>query len=109
MVTLLSRCVKLRRDRRVERSAATQSLPPTAGLAGISQVMSLVICTPPDARGSILRDCNHLWRVGATHRETGANKGSICRYDLLGSLLTCSAPVGCVCFGKTNPFCGALP
>jgi hypothetical protein len=23
-----------------------------------------VICSPPEARGSILRDCNYLWRVG---------------------------------------------
>jgi hypothetical protein len=25
--------------------------------------MSLLICTPPDAPGSILRDCNHLLRI----------------------------------------------
>ena len=43
----------------------------------------LVICTPPDALGSILRDCNHLWRVRPPHRDTGANKGSICRYNML--------------------------
>jgi glycerophosphoryl diester phosphodiesterase len=28
-----------------------------------------VICTPPEARGSILRDCNHLWR-GLVSKKT---------------------------------------
>src|SRR5215207_664571 len=28
-----------------------------------------MICTPPEARGSLLRDCNHLWRVGPTGRQ----------------------------------------
>ena len=42
-----------------------------------------MICTPPDVRGSILRDCNHLWRVGATPQGHRANKGSICRYNML--------------------------
>src|SRR5215208_2176989 len=90
MVTLLSRYVNnLRKDRRAERSAARQTLrPPQRALAAIPK-RSLVICTPPDARGSILRDCNHLWRV-RTHGETGANKGSICRYNMLDSLLKAS-------------------
>src|SRR5215211_3643105 len=66
MVTLLSRYVNnLRKDRRAERSATRQTLrPPQRALAAIPK-RSLVICTPPDARGSILRDCNHLWRVSA--------------------------------------------
>src|SRR5829696_4919765 len=90
MVTLLSRYVNnLRKDRRAERSAARQTLrPPQRALAAIPK-RSLVICTPPDARGSILRDCNHLWRV-RSHGETGANKGSICRYNMLDSLLKAS-------------------
>src|SRR5215212_6040264 len=90
IVTLLSRYVNnLRKDRRAERSAARQTLrPPQRALAAISK-RSLVICTPPDARGSILRDCNHLWRV-RSHGETGVNKGSICRYNMLGSLLKAS-------------------
>src|SRR5215204_3010994 len=46
-------------------------------------------CTPPEARGSILRDCNHLWRV-RPHRDTGANKGSICRYSMLDFLVKAS-------------------
>ena len=37
-----------------------------------------MICTPPEARGSILRDCNHLWRQ-ATPQRHRANKGPICR------------------------------
>src|SRR5215216_5685870 len=69
MVTLLSRYVNnLRKDRRTERSAARQTLrPPQRALAAIPK-RSLLICTPPDARGSILRDCNQLWRAG---RPTG--------------------------------------
>src|SRR5918994_524868 len=47
--------------------------------------MSLVICTPTEARGSILRDCNHLWRVGAPHRDTGRIKA-----PFAGT--TCSTP-----------------
>src|SRR5829696_1480275 len=50
--------------------------------------MSLVICTPPEARGSLLRDCNHLWRV--TLRYTRVNKGFICRYNMLDFLLKAS-------------------
>src|SRR5215211_3111692 len=49
--------------------------------------MSLVICTPPDARGYILRDCNHLWRVRLSHRGTGRIKapfaGTICSTSFL--------------------------
>jgi hypothetical protein len=64
--------------------------PPQQALAAIPK-RSLVICTPPEARGSILRDCNHLCRSSSTpHRETGANKGSICRYDMLYFLLKAS-------------------
>jgi hypothetical protein len=48
-----------------------------------------VICTPPEARGYILRDCNHLCRA-APHRETEANKGSICRYNMFDFLLDAS-------------------
>src|SRR5215218_6914013 len=88
MVTLLSRYVNnLRKDRRAERSATRQTLrPPQRALAGIPK-RSPVICTPPEARGSILRDCNHLWKVRPPHRDTGANKGSICRYDMLDPFL----------------------
>jgi hypothetical protein len=50
--------------------SARQTLrPPQRTLAGIPPKRSLVICTLPEARGSILRDCNHLWRVGH-HTET---------------------------------------
>src|SRR5215217_3506072 len=88
MVTLLSRYANnLRKDRRAERSPARQTLrPPQRTLAAIPK-RSLVIYTPPEARGSILRDCNHLWRHRPPHGETGANKGSICRYNMFGSLL----------------------
>jgi hypothetical protein len=87
MVTLLSRYVNnLRKDRRAQRSPARQTLrPPQRALAAIPK-RSLVICTPPEARGSILKDCDHLWRAGGPHRETGANKGSICRYNMLDFL-----------------------
>src|SRR5919112_28868 len=44
--------------------------------------MPLVICTPPEARGSILRDCNPLWRSRLPHSDTGRIKapfaGTIC-------------------------------
>src|SRR5215208_3317465 len=92
MVTLLCRCVNnLRKDRRAERSAARQTLPPPQRALAAIPKRSLVICTPPDARGSILRNCNHLWRVpAAPHRDTGANKGSICRNDILDFLLKAS-------------------
>src|SRR5215208_915224 len=63
--------------------------PHRSGLAGIPE-RYLVICTPPDAQGSILRDCNYLWRVRTPHRETGADKGSICRYNMLDALLKAS-------------------
>jgi len=89
IVTLLSRCVNnLRKDRRAKRSAARQTLrQPQRALAAIPE-RSLVICTPREARGSILRDCKHLRRVPTPpHRETVANKGSICRYNMLNSLL----------------------
>src|SRR5215204_1039269 len=51
--------------------------------------MSLVTCTPQEARGSILRDCDYPLReiYPQGHR---ANKGSICRYDMLDSLLKAS-------------------
>src|SRR5215213_2179288 len=52
--------------------------------------MPLVICTPPDARRSILRECNHLWRVSATPQRHRSNKGSICRYIMLDFLLKAS-------------------
>jgi len=56
------------------------------GLCAVTTIMrtlkgakrSLVICTPQEARGSILRDCNHLWRVQNTPQRHRANKGSIC-------------------------------
>src|SRR5215212_4890156 len=51
--------------------------------------MSLVMCTLPEARGSILRDCNHLWRP--PHREQGRIKapfaGTICLTSFLQPLL----------------------
>ena len=74
---------------RVGCSARQTLRPPQRALAAIPK-RSLVICTPPEARGSILRDCNHLWRVGPPHRDTGANKGSICRYNMLDFLLKAS-------------------
>src|SRR5215208_2586551 len=78
IATLLSRCVKLRRDRRAQRSAARQALPPPQRASGIPK-RSLMICTPPDARGSILSDCSHLWRIATPHRNAVVYKGSICR------------------------------
>jgi hypothetical protein len=67
------------------------NVAPTAASSSChSPKRSLVICTPPEARGSILRDCNHLWRVGPPHGETGASKGSLCRYNMLYSLLKAS-------------------
>jgi hypothetical protein len=63
--------------------------PPQRTLAGIPPKRSLVICTLPEARGSLLRDCNHLWRR-APHRDTGPYKGPICRYDMLDFLLKAS-------------------
>src|SRR5918994_152034 len=93
MVTLLSRYVNnLRKDRRAQRSAARQTLPPPQRALATIPKRSLVICTPPDARGSILRDCNHLWRVRATpHRDTGRIKapfaGTICSTSFLKTLL----------------------
>src|SRR5215212_11163595 len=91
MVTLLSRYVNnLRKDRRTERSAARQTLrPPQRALAAISK-RSLVICTPPDARGSILRDCNHLWRARPTGRQGRIKApfaGTICSTPFLKLLL----------------------
>src|SRR5215212_8953701 len=92
MVTLLSRYVNnLRKDRRTERSATRQTLrPPQRALAAISK-RSLVICTPPDARGSILRDCNHLWRVthptGRQGRIKAPFAGTICSTPFLKLLL----------------------
>src|ERR671921_471881 len=89
MVTLLSRYVNnLRKDRRAQRSAARQTLPPPQRASGIPK-RSLMICTPPEARGSILRECNHLWRARTPqrHRE---NKGSICRYNMRDFLLKAS-------------------
>jgi hypothetical protein len=86
--------------------SARQTLPPPQrALAAIPKRL-LVICTPPEARGSLLRDCNHLWRVGgALHRETGANKGSICRYNMLDSVLKAS-PLRTRERGPFNQMCG---
>src|SRR5215213_10244694 len=95
MVTLLSRYVNnLRKDRRAERSAARQTLrPPQRALAAIPK-RSLVICTPPDARGSILRDCNHLWRVGHAWLWLASSVPSLARpsHIHLSSLALISAP-----------------
>src|SRR5215217_263910 len=89
MVTLLSRYVNnLRKDRRAERSAARQTLPPPQPTLAASPKRSLVICTPPDARGSILRDCNHLWRVPPRGHPTG-RQGRI-KAPFAGT--TCSIP-----------------
>src|SRR5919107_5720710 len=91
MVTLLSRYVNnLRKDRRAQRSAARQTLPPPQRALATIPKRSLVICTPPDARGSILRECNHLWRSQAIPQRHRANKGSICRYIMLDFLLEAS-------------------
>src|SRR5215208_7496287 len=51
-----------------------------------------MICTPPDARGSILRDCNHLWRAplhptGTQGRIKAPFAGTICSTPFLKSLL----------------------
>jgi hypothetical protein len=50
-----------------------------------------VTCTPPEARGSILRDCNHLWRVGhPTGRQARIKApfaGRICSTPFLQPLL----------------------
>src|SRR5215208_5912873 len=92
MVTLLSRYVNnLRKDRRTERSAARQTLRPLQrALAAISK-RSLVICTPPEARGSLLRDCNHLWRVrhptGRQGRIRAPFAGTISSFPSLKPLL----------------------
>src|SRR5215212_4764613 len=92
MVTLLSRYVNnLRKDRRAERSPARQtSCPPQRALAAIPK-RSLVICTLPDARGSLLRDCDHLWRAGAPYGRQGRIKapfaGTICSTSFLKPLL----------------------
>src|SRR5919107_6162677 len=91
MITLLSRYVNnLRKDRRAQRSAARQTLPPPQRASGIPK-RSLMICTPPEARGSILRDCNHLWRQGPPHRDAGRIKapfaGTICSTSYLKPLL----------------------
>ena len=49
------------------------------------------IRTPPEARGSILRDCNHLWRVGHPRETQGRIKapfaGTICSTPFLKPLL----------------------
>jgi hypothetical protein len=47
---------------------------PQHTLAGIPPKRSLVICIPPEARGSLLRDCNHLWRVGHPTERQGRIK-----------------------------------
>ena len=90
---LSSRLLKLSRlsvtSFRMGCSARQTLRPPQRALAGIPK-RSLVICTPPEARGSILRNCNHLWRLRPPHRETRANKGSICRYNMLDFLLKVS-------------------
>jgi hypothetical protein len=72
------------------RSPARQTLPlPQRALAAIPK-RSLVICIPSDARGSILRDCNHLWRGGFL-KDTGAQikaafAGIICSAPFLKPL-----------------------
>ena len=47
-----------------------------------------MICTPPEARGFILRDCNHLWRVSGHPTGTQAQirapfAGTICSTSFL--------------------------
>src|SRR5215212_912284 len=92
MVTLLSRYANnLRKDRRAERSPARQTLRPAQRTLAAIPKRYLVICTPPEARGSILRDCNHLWRVGHATEIQGRIKapfaGTICSTPFLKSLL----------------------
>src|SRR5215212_4787747 len=118
IVTLLSRYVNnLRKDRRAERSAARQTLLPPQRASGIPKRW-IVICTPPDARGSILRDCNYLWRTYPAGR--GANKGSLCSYNMLDSVLKASPlrtrereahPTKCVegFFSEVRLWCLAYP
>ena len=67
--------------------------PPRPALAAIPKG-SLVICTPPDARGSILRDCNHLWRVGHAWLWLASSVPSLARpsHIHLSSLALISAP-----------------
>jgi hypothetical protein len=65
-------------------------LPPAQRTLAAIPKRLLLICTPPDARGSILRGCNHFWRAGPPHGETGANKRFICRNDILDFLLKAS-------------------
>jgi len=80
--TLRSRLSELSRlavtSLRVGCSARQRLRPPQRALTGIPK-RSLVICTTPDARESLLRDCDHPWRVRPPHGESGTNKGSICR------------------------------
>jgi hypothetical protein len=68
------------------------NVAPTAASSSChSPKRSLVMCTPPEARGSLLRDCNHLWRVRPPHRDTGRIKapfaGTICSTPFLRLLL----------------------
>src|SRR5215218_9092790 len=85
MVTLLSRYVNnLRKDRRAERSAARQTLLPPQRASGIPKRW-IVICTPPDAQGSILRDCNYLWRTYNPPQREGRIKAPF-------AATTCSTP-----------------
>src|SRR5215208_7784865 len=67
-------------------------LTPTAAISSWhSPKRSLVMCTPPEARGSILRDCFHLWRVGHPTGRQGRIKapfaGTICSTPFLKPLL----------------------
>src|SRR5215211_1638014 len=69
--------------------SARQTLPPPQPTLGGISKRCLVICTPPDARGSILRDCNHLW--SPPHRDirriNAPFAGTICSTPFLKSLL----------------------
>jgi hypothetical protein len=67
-------------------------LTPTAAISSWhSPKRSLVMCTPPEARGSILRDCFHLWRVGHPTGREGRIKapfaGTTCSTSFLKPLL----------------------
>jgi hypothetical protein len=67
------------------------NVAPTAASSSChSPKRSLVMCTPPEARGSILRACDYPLREDLPQRDPGANKGSICRYNMLDSLLKVS-------------------
>jgi hypothetical protein len=68
------------------------NVAPTAASSSChSPKRSLVMCTPPEARGSILRDCFHLWRVGHPTGREGRIKapfaGTTCSTSFLKPLL----------------------